>query len=70
MSNVTKAIDGLAPGVQATTGSGQPGSSSSIYIRGMGSINASKTPLYVVMVYRMTVLLRLLVLMISKILLF
>mgnify|MGYP002793582060 FL=1 len=48
MSNVTKAIDGLAPGVQATTGSGQPGSSSSIYIRGMGSINASKTPLYVV----------------------
>ena len=48
VSNVTKAIDGLAPGIQVTSGSGQPGSGSSIYIRGMGSINASSTPLYVV----------------------
>ena len=48
VSNVTKAIDGLAPGIQVTSGSGQPGSNSTIYIRGMGSINASSTPLYVV----------------------
>ncbi|MBO7260105.1 MAG: TonB-dependent receptor [Bacteroidaceae bacterium] len=48
VSNVTKALDGLATGIQATTGSGQPGSSSTIYIRGLGSINAANTPLYVV----------------------
>lgn len=48
VSNVTKALDGLAPGVQATSGSGQPGSGSTIVIRGFGSINASSTPLYVV----------------------
>lgn len=48
VSNVTKALDGLAPGVQVTSGSGQPGSGSTIMIRGFGSINASSTPLYVV----------------------
>ena len=48
VSNITKALDGLAPGVQATSGSGQPGSSSTIIIRGFGSINASTSPLYVV----------------------
>ena len=48
VSNITKALDGLAPGVQATSGSGQPCSSSSIIIRGFGSINASNEPLYVV----------------------
>jgi TonB-linked SusC/RagA family outer membrane protein len=48
VSNVTKALDGLATGVQVTTGNGQPGSGSSVYIRGLGSINASNAPLYVV----------------------
>ena len=48
VSNVTKAIEGLAPGIQATSGEGQPGSGSSISIRGFGSINASTNPLYVV----------------------
>lgn len=48
VSNVTKALDGLAPGVQVTSGSGQPGSGSTVMIRGFGSINASSTPLYVV----------------------
>lgn len=48
VSNVTKALDGLAPGVQVTSGSGQPGSGSTVAIRGFGSINASSTPLYVV----------------------
>ena len=47
-SNVTKALDGLAPGVQVTSGSGQPGSGSTVVVRGFGSINASNTPLYVV----------------------
>ena len=48
VTNVTKAIDGLVSGVTVTSGSGQPGSGSSIVIRGFGSINASNNPLYVV----------------------
>lgn len=48
VSNVTKALDGLAAGIQTTSGSGQPGASSSVIIRGYGSLNASTTPLYVV----------------------
>lgn len=47
MANVTKAIDGLATGVKTTSGSGQPGEGALIRIRGMGSINASSNPLYV-----------------------
>ena len=47
-ANVTKAIDGQIAGVQATSGSGQPGSGASIRIRGFGSINSSNAPLYVV----------------------
>ena len=48
VSNVTKALDGLVAGVTSTAGSGQPGESASIMIRGYGSISASSTPLYVV----------------------
>ncbi|MGM0621528.1 MAG: SusC/RagA family TonB-linked outer membrane protein, partial [Bacteroidota bacterium] len=48
VANVSKALDGMAPGIQTTSGSGQPGSSSSVVIRGFGSINASTSPLYVV----------------------
>ena len=48
VANVTKALDGMAPGIQATSGSGQPGAGSAIVIRGFGSINASTNPLYVV----------------------
>lgn len=48
VTNITSAIDGSAPGIQITAGSGQPGSSASIRIRGFSSINASSTPLYVV----------------------
>ena len=48
ISNVTKALDGAAPGVQVTSGSGQPGAGSSVRIRGFGSLNAANTPLYVV----------------------
>ena len=48
VSNVTKALDGQVAGVISTSGSGQPGSESTIAIRGFGSINASSSPLYVV----------------------
>lgn len=47
-SSVTKALEGLAPGVQVSGSSGQPGSGASIRIRGIGSVNASSAPLYVV----------------------
>ena len=48
IANVTKALDGLAAGVQTTSGSGQPGAGASVRIRGFGSLNASSNPLYVV----------------------
>lgn len=47
IANITKALDGLATGVQATSGSGQPGAGASVVIRGFGSISASNNPLYV-----------------------
>jgi TonB-linked SusC/RagA family outer membrane protein len=47
-TNVTKALEGSVAGVQTTSGSGQPGSGSTIRIRGFGSINSSNDPLYVV----------------------
>lgn len=43
-----QALTGRLPGVQITTTSGQAGSSSAIRIRGIGSMNASNEPLYVV----------------------
>lgn len=48
VSNLTKALQGMAPGIQAVSSSGQPGTSATIRIRGIGSINASSSPLYVV----------------------
>ena len=42
------ALVGKAPGVNITKGSGQAGSTTSIQIRGIGSMNASTQPLYVV----------------------
>ena len=47
-SNITQALQGLSTGVQVINSSGQPGASASILIRGIGSMNASSTPLYVV----------------------
>ena len=41
-------LQGSASGVQISSTSGQPGASSSISIRGMGSFNASNSPLYVI----------------------
>ncbi len=48
ITSISKALDGAAPGVIATLGSGQPGSNAGVRIRGLGSINASSNPLYVV----------------------
>lgn len=43
-----QAMNGKVAGMQVTTTSGQAGSSSSIRIRGIGSMNASNEPLYVI----------------------
>lgn len=48
VSNVSRLLQGTAAGVQSVASSGQPGSEAAIYIRGVGSINASSKPLYVV----------------------
>ncbi|GHA71831.1 SusC/RagA family TonB-linked outer membrane protein [Pontibacter akesuensis] len=48
VTNVVNAIAGQAAGVQTNAGSGQPGSAPDIRIRGIGSINSSSDPLYVV----------------------
>lgn len=48
ISNLTRSLEGLVPGLKSTSGSGQPGAGSDIRIRGIGSINASSSPLYVV----------------------
>lgn len=41
-------LQGSAPGVQVSSISGQPGTTTDIQIRGMGSFNASTNPLYVI----------------------
>jgi TonB-linked SusC/RagA family outer membrane protein len=48
ITNLVSAIAGTTAGVQATAGSGQPGSAPDIRIRGFGSITGSNDPLYVV----------------------
>lgn len=48
ITNVGQALAGASAGVQATAGSGQPGSAPDIRIRGFGSISSSNDPLYVV----------------------
>lgn len=45
--SLTKALEGTAPGLQVMGGSGQPGSGASMRIRGIGSLNSSSAPLYV-----------------------
>ena len=48
VSDAIKALEGQAVGVQVSPGLGAPGSAPTIRIRGIGSINASSDPLYVV----------------------
>lgn len=47
-TNVTNALSGKVVGVQTVSSNGQPGTASTVLIRGVGSINASVAPLYVV----------------------
>lgn len=47
-SNVTQALQGQSSGVQVLNNSGEPGADATIMIRGIGSMNASSSPLYVV----------------------
>jgi len=48
VTSFEKALSGQVSGVQVANVTGQPGSASEIRIRGMGSINASNSPLYVI----------------------
>ncbi len=49
VSNITNALSGSVAGVQTLTGgNGQPGETATVRIRGVGSINAGMSPLYVV----------------------
>ena len=48
VSNAANALSGQVAGVQVVNSSGQPGSSPVIRIRGIGSMSASRDPLYVV----------------------
>ena len=47
LTSVTSALLGATPGVQVSSANGQPGSESNIYIRGIGSISGSNTPLII-----------------------
>ncbi|MGV0922266.1 SusC/RagA family TonB-linked outer membrane protein [Empedobacter tilapiae] len=48
VSNVSQALAGEVAGVRVITNSGQPGSDATIRIRGFGSVNGNRSPLYVV----------------------
>ncbi len=48
VSSVTSVLQGKVSGVQTLSSDGRPGSQPSVRIRGVGSINASQNPLYVV----------------------
>jgi len=48
VDNVTNALSGQVAGVQVLNSNGQPGTSSTILIRGVGSLNAGTKPLIVV----------------------
>lgn len=48
VANVSQALQGSVAGLQSFSASGQPGEDATILIRGVGSVNASTTPLYVV----------------------
>jgi TonB-linked SusC/RagA family outer membrane protein len=48
VSNVVQGLVGKVAGVQVINNSGQPGAAPTVRIRGVGSINASNEPLYVV----------------------
>lgn len=46
--NITRALAGEVAGLQVINNSGQPGTVSTVRIRGFGSVNGNRDPLYVV----------------------
>ncbi|MDE5675978.1 MAG: SusC/RagA family TonB-linked outer membrane protein [Muribaculaceae bacterium] len=48
VSSVTAALEGSTPGITVTGNYGSPGESPTILIRGIGTVNGSTSPLYVV----------------------
>lgn len=48
ITTVGKALQGTVPGMQSIASAGQPGSDADLFVRGIGSVNASTAPLYVV----------------------
>jgi len=47
-TSIDNMLQGAAPGVQVVGGNGKPGQTAFVRIRGIGSINASSAPLYVI----------------------
>ncbi len=47
MSTLDQILQGRVPGMSVISSSGQPGQAAAVVIRGIGSINGSTTPLYV-----------------------
>jgi len=47
VTSVTRALEGLIPGIITTNGGGAPGTGANVLIRGVGSVNATSAPLYV-----------------------
>ena len=47
-TEISKALAGEVAGVQVINSSGQPGTNATLVIRGVGSLNGSATPLYIV----------------------
>ncbi len=48
VANLSQALTGITSGIQVASDNGQPGTSAKIRIRGVGSLSASSSPLYVV----------------------
>ncbi|MFZ4862248.1 SusC/RagA family TonB-linked outer membrane protein [Sphingobacterium sp. Mn56C] len=48
ITTLGKALQGTVPGLQSIASAGQPGSDADLFVRGVGSVNASTAPLYVV----------------------
>lgn len=48
ISNISQALAGEVAGLRVINGSGQPGTSATLRIRGFGSVNGNRSPLYVV----------------------
>src|SRR5690554_1012992 len=47
-ASFVQTLQGQVPGLNISTGSGQPGTSNSVILRGLGSVNSNREPLYVI----------------------